>query len=134
MREWALEVHAIWKNLSRRVSDEVRSRPERHTLLYLPGTVIVPGLIFQEVYYWDSYWVIRQNSLSFTVASNRYEDVDKEAVIAEFIVNAAWKGFKTELVNRYVNTHKMPFDKYPWIETGVWDEFIAMKTSEAFRV
>ncbi|KAJ3690351.1 hypothetical protein LUZ61_019515 [Rhynchospora tenuis] len=59
MRKWALEVHAIWKNLSRRVSEEVKRRPERHTLLYLPGTVIVPGSRFREVYYWDSYWVIR---------------------------------------------------------------------------
>ncbi|KAJ4774505.1 Trehalase [Rhynchospora pubera] len=59
MRKWALEVHAIWKNLSRRVSEKVKKRPERHTLLYLPGTVIVPGSRFREVYYWDSYWVIR---------------------------------------------------------------------------
>ncbi|KAF3339889.1 putative trehalase [Carex littledalei] len=59
MRGWALEVHAIWKSLSRRVSDAVKTRPERHTLLYLPGTVIVPGSRFREVYYWDSYWVIR---------------------------------------------------------------------------
>ncbi|KAF3328137.1 putative trehalase [Carex littledalei] len=59
VRRWALEVHAIWKTLSRRVSDAVKIRPERHTLLYLPGTVIVPGSRFREVYYWDSYWVIR---------------------------------------------------------------------------
>lgn len=59
MRGWALEVHAIWKSLSRRVSDAVKAQPERHTLLYLPGTVIMPGSRFREVYYWDSYWVIR---------------------------------------------------------------------------
>ena len=40
MRGWALEVHVIWKSLSRRVSDAVKTRPERHTLLYLPGTAI----------------------------------------------------------------------------------------------
>jgi alpha,alpha-trehalase len=59
MRRWALEVHAIWKSLSRQVSDAVKIHPERHTLLYLPRTVIVPGSRFREVYYWDSYWVIR---------------------------------------------------------------------------
>ncbi|XP_059442307.1 trehalase-like [Corylus avellana] len=59
VRAWALEVHALWKNLSRKVSDEVVKRPEFHTLLPLPNPVIIPGSRFREVYYWDSYWVIR---------------------------------------------------------------------------
>lgn len=59
MRAWALEVHSLWKNLSRKVSDHVLEHPELHTLLPLPKPVIVPGSRFREVYYWDSYWVIR---------------------------------------------------------------------------
>ncbi|GLT44799.1 hypothetical protein SLA2020_186760 [Shorea laevis] len=59
VRAWALEVHALWKNLSRKVSDSVQKQPEFHTLLPLPGSVIIPGSRFREVYYWDSYWVIR---------------------------------------------------------------------------
>ncbi|OAY78797.1 putative trehalase [Ananas comosus] len=59
VRSWALEVHSLWKDLSRRVADEVRKRPERHTLLPLPSPVIVPGSRFREVYYWDSYWIVR---------------------------------------------------------------------------
>lgn len=59
VRAWALEVHALWRNLSRRVDDAVRERPDWHTLLPLPGPVIIPGSRFREVYYWDSYWVIR---------------------------------------------------------------------------
>ncbi|CAA7391901.1 unnamed protein product [Spirodela intermedia] len=59
VRAWALEVHALWKNLSRRVADDVRAHPERHTLLPLPGPIIIPGSRFREVYYWDSYWIIR---------------------------------------------------------------------------
>ena len=31
----------------------------RYSLLYLPNPVIVPGGRFREVYYWDSYWIIR---------------------------------------------------------------------------
>ncbi|KAL6906457.1 hypothetical protein ACP4OV_004058 [Aristida adscensionis] len=58
-RAWALEVHALWKDLARRVAPAVAVRPERHTLLPLSGTVVVPGSRFLEVYYWDSYWVIR---------------------------------------------------------------------------
>ncbi|XP_030951761.1 trehalase isoform X3 [Quercus lobata] len=59
VRAWALEVHALWKNLSRKVSDEVHKRPELNTILPLPEQVMIPGSRFREVYYWDSYWVIR---------------------------------------------------------------------------
>ncbi|XP_031248812.1 probable trehalase [Pistacia vera] len=59
VRAWALEVHSLWKNLSRKVSDSVLNRPEFHTLLPLPGPVVIPGSRFKEVNYWDSYWVIR---------------------------------------------------------------------------
>jgi len=59
VRSWALEVHALWKNLSRKVSDGVLEHSELHTLLPLPEPVVVPGSRFREVYYWDSYWVIR---------------------------------------------------------------------------
>ena len=59
VRAWALEVHSLWKNLSREVSKRVRDRPELHTLLPLPNPVMIPGSRFREVYYWDSYWVIR---------------------------------------------------------------------------
>lgn len=58
-RAWALEVHALWRNLTRRVAPDVAARPDRHTLLPLPRRVVVPGSRFREVYYWDSYWVIR---------------------------------------------------------------------------
>lgn len=59
VRAWALEVHSLWKNLSRKVSDQVLEHPELHTLLPMPNPVIIPGSRFREVYYWDSYWVIR---------------------------------------------------------------------------
>ncbi|KAK6935578.1 Glycoside hydrolase, family 37 [Dillenia turbinata] len=44
VRNWALEVHSLWRNLSRRVSDGVKEHPELHTLLALPGTSVVPGV------------------------------------------------------------------------------------------
>uniref|UniRef100_A0A5B7B4W1 Trehalase n=1 Tax=Davidia involucrata TaxID=16924 RepID=A0A5B7B4W1_DAVIN len=68
VRAWALEVHSLWKNLSRKVSDRVLEHPELHTLLPLPKPVIIPGSRFREVYYWDSYWVIRG-----LLASKMYE-------------------------------------------------------------
>lgn len=59
VRAWALEVHSIWKNLSRKVSGRVQERPDFHTLLPLKYPAMIPGSRFREVYYWDSYWVIR---------------------------------------------------------------------------
>lgn len=33
--------------------------PERHSLLSLPHPFFIPGQRFRELYYWDSYWVIK---------------------------------------------------------------------------
>ncbi|KAK9202743.1 hypothetical protein WN943_012994 [Citrus x changshan-huyou] len=48
VRAWALEVHALWKNLSLRVSGSVLNRPEFHTLLPLPRPFVIPGSRFTE--------------------------------------------------------------------------------------
>ncbi|VFQ69118.1 unnamed protein product [Cuscuta campestris] len=68
VRKWGLEIHSLWKKLSRKVGEAVRKNPELHTLLPLENPVIIPGSRFQEVYYWDSYWVIRG-----LLASKMYE-------------------------------------------------------------
>lgn len=59
VRNWALQVHSKWLELTRLTVQAVRDHPDRHTLLPLPHPVVVPGSRFREVYYWDSYWVIR---------------------------------------------------------------------------
>ncbi len=40
-------------------SPDVSLHPARHTLLPLPQPLLVPGSRFRELYYWDSYWVLR---------------------------------------------------------------------------
>ena len=37
----------------------MRELQPRHTLLHLPRPFVVPGGRFREVYYWDSFWIIR---------------------------------------------------------------------------
>ncbi|KAL6005633.1 hypothetical protein ACLOJK_006203 [Asimina triloba] len=59
VRAWALEVHSVWRNLSRKVSNVVCQKRDLHTLLPLPDLVVIPGSRFREIYYWDSYWTIR---------------------------------------------------------------------------
>jgi alpha,alpha-trehalase len=63
LRAWAQRVHGVWPQLSRSVSPAVALQPGQHTLLPLPHPVIVPGSRFREVYYWDTYWIIRYPSL-----------------------------------------------------------------------
>ncbi|OWM72189.1 hypothetical protein CDL15_Pgr018073 [Punica granatum] len=53
VREWALEVHALWKSLSRKISDGVRTRPDSHTLrgllaskMFETAKAVVKNLIY----------------------------------------------------------------------------------------
>lgn len=59
VRKWALQIHELWLELTRKVSPSVAMNPDKHTLLPLNHSVVVPGARFKEVYYWDSYWVIK---------------------------------------------------------------------------
>ncbi|XP_052209544.1 probable trehalase [Diospyros lotus] len=87
VRDWALEVHSFWNNLSRKVAAEVFDLPEFHTLLPLPMPVIIPGSRFREVYYWDSYWVIRgllaskMHETAKGVASNLISLIDEHGYV-----------------------------------------------------
>ncbi|KAL8173489.1 UNVERIFIED_CONTAM: hypothetical protein K2H54_002624 [Gekko kuhli] len=58
LRSWAQELNAKWKQLGRKVQAEVQSSPERHSLIYVPNPLMVPGGRFREYYYWDSFWVV----------------------------------------------------------------------------
>ena len=41
------------------VNESVLTQPQLHSLLPLPGITATPGDRFRELYYWDSYWVIK---------------------------------------------------------------------------
>ncbi|CAJ0964094.1 unnamed protein product, partial [Mesorhabditis belari] len=58
-RRWALHLHRTWRDLCRRVRDEVRLQPELNSLLYVPYPFIIPGGRFREFYYWDTFWIVR---------------------------------------------------------------------------
>ncbi|GAB4817418.1 hypothetical protein N2152v2_004464 [Parachlorella kessleri] len=59
IQEWATRLYEIWGDLGRQLSPRVRENPELFTMLYVPNSFVVPGARFREVYYWDSYWVIK---------------------------------------------------------------------------
>uniref|UniRef100_A0A8C6S4N1 Trehalase n=1 Tax=Neogobius melanostomus TaxID=47308 RepID=A0A8C6S4N1_9GOBI len=64
LREWAFNIHQLWKLLGKKIQNSVNDHPELYSLIYSPYPVVVPGGRFRELYYWDSYWVINGLLLS----------------------------------------------------------------------
>ncbi|XP_044732126.1 trehalase-like [Chrysoperla carnea] len=59
LRKFALELHALWNVLSRRIYEDCMINADKYSLLYVPKPFVIPGGRFREYYYWDSYWIIR---------------------------------------------------------------------------
>ncbi|CAD5208168.1 unnamed protein product [Bursaphelenchus xylophilus] len=59
LRRWALHLHRIWRDLCRKVKEDVRTHQERYSLLYVPHMFIIPGGRFREFYYWDTFWIVK---------------------------------------------------------------------------
>jgi len=59
MRAWALELNKLWAVLGRRQSPSVKENPQRHSCLPREYPMVVPGGRFREMYYWDTYWIVR---------------------------------------------------------------------------
>lgn len=57
--EFGKKLNGIWKFLGRRITDLVRENQELYSIIYVPYGMVVPGGRFREIYYWDSYWIIR---------------------------------------------------------------------------
>ncbi|KAI5655296.1 hypothetical protein M9H77_32483 [Catharanthus roseus] len=110
MRDWALEVHSLWKNLSRKVSDRVLESPELHTLLPLQKPVIIPGSRFREVYYWDSYWVIRG-----LLASKMYESA--KGIVTNLISLIDQFGYPLNGARAYYTNRSQP----PLLSSMIFD-------------
>jgi len=55
---WAAELHAIWNNLGRKIRDDLNGS-DLTSIVYSEHPVVVPGGRFRELFYWDSYWIIR---------------------------------------------------------------------------
>jgi len=58
LKDWARELHSYWKQLGRKIKEDVSLQPNLYSMIYVPNPVIVPGGRFREFYYWDSYWII----------------------------------------------------------------------------
>ncbi|KAE9451083.1 hypothetical protein C3L33_16996, partial [Rhododendron williamsianum] len=113
VREWALEVHFLWKSLCRRVAGGVLESPEKHTLIALPQPVLIPGSRFREVYYWDSYWVIRG-----LLASKMYETA--KGIVSNLVYLVDEFGFVLNGARTYYSNRSQP----PLLSSMVHDIYI----------
>lgn len=59
LRQFAKGIVEVWSKLGRKVSTDVAKEPEQYSFLYVPHGFIVPGGRFKELYYWDSFWIVR---------------------------------------------------------------------------
>eukprot|EP00095_Tigriopus_kingsejongensis_P006740 maker-scaffold658_size117954-snap-gene-0.43 protein:Tk06740 transcript:maker-scaffold658_size117954-snap-gene-0.43-mRNA-1 annotation:"hypothetical protein DAPPUDRAFT_314347" len=59
LRGLAVRINALWKDLSRRIKDDVKEHPQFYSMIYVPNGFVVPGGRFREFYYWDTYWIVK---------------------------------------------------------------------------
>ncbi|XP_017092529.1 trehalase isoform X2 [Drosophila bipectinata] len=59
LKQWGKDLNSIWKELGRKMKDDVSKNPQYYSIIPVPNPVIIPGGRFIEFYYWDSYWIIR---------------------------------------------------------------------------
>ncbi|VVC33385.1 Six-hairpin glycosidase-like,Glycoside hydrolase, family 37 [Cinara cedri] len=58
-KSFVKSVNQLWKTLAKKVSDDVYKNPELYSAIYLPNGFFIAGDRFNEIYYWDSYWIIK---------------------------------------------------------------------------
>ena len=43
LKEWAKDLNLLWKNLSRKMADDVRENLDLYSIIYVPNGFVVPG-------------------------------------------------------------------------------------------
>ncbi|XP_063695618.1 trehalase-like [Culicoides brevitarsis] len=59
LKEWARDLNNFWIKLGRKMKQDVYDNEKLYSIIPVPNPVMVPGGRFLEIYYWDSYWIIR---------------------------------------------------------------------------
>ena len=59
LRGLAKRINRLWKDLSRKITDDVKDNPNLYSIIYVPNGFVVPGGRFREFYYWDTYWIVK---------------------------------------------------------------------------
>lgn len=59
LKAFGKSIVALWKILARKMKPDVAQNPQQYSQMPLPNGFIIPGGRFKEIYYWDTYWIIR---------------------------------------------------------------------------
>ncbi|KAH8232993.1 hypothetical protein KR026_002757 [Drosophila bipectinata] len=59
LKQFGSNINAIWKDLGRKVNEDVKKHPEQYSIIYIPKPFIVPSVSHREYWYWDSFWIVR---------------------------------------------------------------------------
>lgn len=112
VKDFAKHLIAIWPTLGRKVKQEVFDHPEKHSLIPLPNGFIIPGGRFKEIYYWDSYWIVKGLLISEMtetvrgILENFLSLVEKYGFIPNgsrvYYLNRSQPPFLTMMVNEYI--------------------------------
>ncbi len=95
------EVNKLWKLLSRKCSEDLKENPNRYSKVYLPHGFVMPGGRFREIYYWDTYWIIRG-----LLISEMYESV--RGILENFIFQINEFGFIPNGTRKYYRRRSQP--------------------------
>lgn len=59
LRQFAKDIIGIWPGLGRKIAPDVFENPGQYSIIGLPNGFVIPGGRFKEIYYWDSYWIVK---------------------------------------------------------------------------
>ncbi|XP_017079350.1 trehalase isoform X2 [Drosophila eugracilis] len=59
IKKFGSDVNELWKQLGRRIKDEVKANPDLYSIIYVSNPFIVPSSDCREYCYWESFWIIR---------------------------------------------------------------------------
>lgn len=59
VKDFAKKLYNIWPKLAKKVNESILDHPSQHSLIHVPNGFIIPGGRFKELYYWDSYWIVK---------------------------------------------------------------------------
>ncbi|XP_057669416.1 trehalase-like isoform X2 [Diorhabda carinulata] len=57
VKDFAKKLYNIWPKLAKKMNN--LKNPRQHSLIPIPNGFIIPGGRFKEIYYWDSYWIVK---------------------------------------------------------------------------
>ncbi|KAH9628626.1 hypothetical protein HF086_007831 [Spodoptera exigua] len=59
LKEFARNIHKLWTHLGKKVKVDVFKNPDRYSLIPVSHGFFIPGGRFTEMFYWDTYWVVK---------------------------------------------------------------------------